>query len=190
MSSARKSLREEQVDATRERLVDAAMALLQTPGADLSMRSLARAAGISERTVYRYFANREQLEAAVGPLLFAKTSAHLPVDVEGLHAYVDTLFDRFEENRELTWGMVGWIAREPYPHPSRQRNLAGLRALIDRGFPDAPEALRADASAGLRSLVSGESWCYLRLSCELPAADVARAAHFAIDAAFARLRAG
>lgn len=189
MSSPRRSLKDEQAEATRERLIDAAMTLLGTPGQEVSMRAVAKAAGTSERTIYRYFPALDELHAEIGRRLHLRAGAPIPKLADDLPAYVDLLFGRFEQNKDFVAGLVAWMSAQPPPHPSRMRNLAALRGTLDRSFPDAPEAERAAAAACLRALISGESWCYLRVSCELPEAEVRRAAHFALDAVFARLRA-
>jgi AcrR family transcriptional regulator len=61
------SLREQHAEATRERILSAVAELLERDEADdLTMPGVADAAGISLRTVYRYYPTREELLEAVG----------------------------------------------------------------------------------------------------------------------------
>ena len=57
-------LREEQAAATRSRILDACLALMRT-GADLTYSAVATRAGVQERTVYRHFPTRGDLEAGL-----------------------------------------------------------------------------------------------------------------------------
>ena len=59
--------RAEQVDATRQRIVDAAVQLHSTVGpARTSVSALAEAAGVTRLTVYRHFPDERELYAACG----------------------------------------------------------------------------------------------------------------------------
>ncbi len=61
------SLREQHATATRERILGAVADLLEHGAAeDLTIPAVAEAAGVSLRTIYRYYATREQLLEAAG----------------------------------------------------------------------------------------------------------------------------
>ena len=57
-------LRQSQSAATRERIVKACVTLMQL-GADLTYAAVAATAEVQERTVYRHFPRKEDLEAAL-----------------------------------------------------------------------------------------------------------------------------
>src|SRR5579862_8754268 len=57
-------LRASQAAATRDRIVAACLALMRQ-GGDLTYASVAAEAGVQERTAYRHFPKKEDLEAAV-----------------------------------------------------------------------------------------------------------------------------
>ena len=64
--SYRSPLRASQTAATRERIVEACVALMHR-GADLTYASVAAEAGVQERTVYRHFPKKQDLRGrAVG----------------------------------------------------------------------------------------------------------------------------
>jgi AcrR family transcriptional regulator len=62
-------LRVEQAEATRSRIVDATVALLQRGDLDFGMQEVADQAGVSVRTVYRAFPTREELISGVVALI-------------------------------------------------------------------------------------------------------------------------
>lgn len=152
------ALRRDQANAVRERILAATLEVIEE-GEEPNMRSVAHAAEISERTVYRYFPSREDLHAAVLPLIRERASAPMAAHVDGLPDYVRRLFTTFDRNPRLTralttatWWSLG---------TSRIANLQALRALIDAGFPAAPRASRESAAASLRVLYSAAGWAYL-----------------------------
>jgi AcrR family transcriptional regulator len=152
------ALRRDQASAVRERILVATIEVIEA-GEEPSMRSVARAAEISERTVYRYFASREELFAAVVPLLRERASAPMAEEVAALPDYVRRLFSTFDQNARLARALTtsSWAPM----NVSRPANLQALRKLIDAGFPDAAQTERESAAAGLRVLYSAAGWAYL-----------------------------
>ena len=63
----RSELRDEQAQATRERILDAAMRVMARGIASLSVPAVAREAGVSTPTVYRHFGTKRDLLTAVYP---------------------------------------------------------------------------------------------------------------------------
>ncbi len=151
-------LRREQANAVRERILEATLRVIED-GAEPTMRAVAQAAEIAERTLYRYFATRDELNDAVVPRISARASAPMAKDVGGLPAYLRALFTTFDANARLTRALVH--ATWAPTNVSRPKNLAALRAIIDAAHPKAPAAERASAAASLRVLYSAASWAYL-----------------------------
>jgi len=185
-TAARGSLRQEQAEATRRRLVEAAVAVIED-GRQCTMRSTAKEAGVAERTIYRYFESREQLAEAIGEALGPRAGAPLPDSTAELSQYARRLFTTFDDNARLVTNMVFGAALEQDFERSRAKNLADLRAIIDRDYPRAGLRDRRAAAASLRALLSGAGWVYLRISCGLPNAEVIRSAQWSIDTALQRL---
>ena len=66
MSMPPRSLAARHADLTQRVILDSAVELLERASVnELSMRAIAKQAGISERTVFRYFANRDELLDAI-----------------------------------------------------------------------------------------------------------------------------
>jgi AcrR family transcriptional regulator len=63
----RSELRDEQAQATRERILDAAIRVMARGIASLSIPAVAREAGVSTATVYRHFGTKRDLVAAIYP---------------------------------------------------------------------------------------------------------------------------
>lgn len=156
---------------TRADLLDAALELL-IEGSSPTMRSVAARAGVGERTIYRYFENREVLGLAVMDQMTPKLSVPLCESVAELEQYVVALFDTFEHHRALTVATVTSPWSQRYLSISRAANLRALVALLAGGFPAAPADDVEAAAAAVRTIVSGAGWAYQRESCELPAAVV------------------
>lgn len=151
-------LRRDQANAVRERILDATLEVIEA-GEEPNMRSVAQAAAISERTMYRYFASRDELFAATVPLVRQRASAPMAQDVAGLPDYVRRLFTTFDQNARLTRALIraSWVPS----HVTRSANLKALREIVDAAYPGAAKADRDSATASLRVLYSAAGWAYL-----------------------------
>lgn len=89
-TASRKSLREEHVERTRERLIDAAIELLITGGpAEFSLREVAKLAGVSAPTAYRHFPTKESLYEALR--VYFEARIYNPESVASLDHLIDVL---------------------------------------------------------------------------------------------------
>jgi AcrR family transcriptional regulator len=68
----RSSLRQEQMNRTREQILDALVRTIGQGVAGLSIPAVAREAGVSIPTIYRHFHNKQELVAALGGYLMQK----------------------------------------------------------------------------------------------------------------------
>jgi AcrR family transcriptional regulator len=181
-------LRERNQEATRARLLEAAVAAIER-GVEPTMRGVADEAGVGERTVYRYFESRDALVEALSPVLGGRLGVPLCDDVAGLERYASDLFGVFERNRALVVGTLhsAWMA--PQFKRSRRGNLDAMRALVDKAYPAAAADDRAAAASALRSALSGSSWVYLRESCGMKPAEVVAHAQWLVRTLRAKLAA-
>lgn len=178
------TLRRDQASAVRARIVAAAIAVIEA-GAEPTMRGVAHAAAISERTVYRYFASLEELQAAVVHQLRDRASAPMADDVDGLPDYVRRLFTTFDANAALTRALA--TARWAPTSVTRPANLRALRKILDAAFPRAPRADRESAAASLRVVYSATGWAYLA-DCGFGREASIRHAQWLTTAALTKLR--
>ena len=155
----------------RTELLDAAV-LVVIDGDEPTMRAVAARAGVGERTIYRYFASREGLRDAVAAHLRPLLGVPLCETADELETYAERLFDRFEDNRELTIAFVGSGWSRPELAASRTANLTALRSLLESAHPAATAADLDHAAASLRTVLSGAGWVYQRESCGLSPDEV------------------
>lgn len=181
-------LRERNQEATRGRLLEAAVASIER-GVEPTMRSVADEAGVGERTVYRYFESRDALFEALSATLGGRLGVPLCDDASGLEGYAGDLFGVFERNRALVVATLtsAWLA--PQFRRSRRGNLDAMRALIDEAYPAAPADDRAAAASSLRAALSGSGWVYLRESCGMKPAEVVAHARWLVRTVRASLAA-
>ena len=120
----RSPLRQQQVAATRERILRACAELVaRRTSLDVSIPQLARAAGVSQPTIYRYFPTKRDLFGALATLQFERVTAGLdPRTPDELAAALPTIFRRALELESL----VRWTLATPLGssgRPTRGRRL-------------------------------------------------------------------
>ncbi|HWA60655.1 MAG TPA: helix-turn-helix domain-containing protein, partial [Caulobacteraceae bacterium] len=102
MSTPGASLTDRHTDATLKLIVGTAADLLERGGVDeVTARAVAKAAGMSERTVFRYFASRDAFLDAVAAEVARRIDAPSPpASLEALRDFADPLYRRFEEKAD------------------------------------------------------------------------------------------
>jgi len=156
------SLADRQSELTRRLILDAALeALAAEPTNSLTMRVVAKRAAISERTVFRHFATREDLLNAVVEAF--QTRLELPPTprtLEDLLGYPSVLYKRFEANANANKAsLLSEIAQRLRQDKSR---LIAVRKIVDRSAAQSPDRLRKIAAANIRFYLAASSWFYFR----------------------------
>lgn len=184
------TLRERQAEQVRLAILEAVVRELEERSADdLSMGAVAEAAGISLRTLYRYFPDRPSLLDAVGQHVVA--SLGLPIEIGGPTGISASFLDaarRFSNRPQLARALVqsaaGRTARSS-ARPQRQEAIgAALRSATD-GLD--PEVARR-ATAVIAHLCSLESWVSIANTSGLADAEAQVAVAWAIDTLVAALQ--
>ena len=151
----------------RAECLRAAMELLEEGGATaLSLRAVARKAGVSAAAPYRHYANREALISAVGAVGYRELAGYLatahpcPSTSEDLTAVADA-YVQFALQRPALFRVMFGEACDP-DSDERVAAVAAitgyLGAIVARCFPDAdPEAL----STAIWALVHGLAFLHL-----------------------------
>jgi AcrR family transcriptional regulator len=174
-------LRASQAAATRERIVEACVALMHR-GADLTYANVAAEAQVQERTVYRHFPKKEDLQVAlwdwiVQSLTHADFAAR---NEEQLVAAMRESFAGFDADAPLIQAML----HSPQGLEMRRRQQPARRAMfqacIDSAVPGAPPQVRQRAAAALQVLYSATSWDLLRIFWDMDAAEAAEAIELGI----------
>ena len=182
-------LREAQMAATRDRIVEACKAVMLR-GDDLTYAAVAAAAEVQERTVYRHFPTKEDLEGALWQWIVDNlTHADLAAtNEEQLLTALRRSFAGFDAGAPLIEAML----RSPQGSAIRLRQQPRRQAMFDAcvaaAVPDASPQLRGRASAVLQVLYSASAWELLRNLRGMDGAQAADAVEFGIRSFLIGLR--
>lgn len=182
-SGTEPTLRERQAGVARAAILDALVARLERQTIEeISIEELARDAGVSRRTVYRYFPGREALLAAAEDLIVARLGLSPTIDRPD---QISTTFRESARRMEEAPGLARALrqtttGRELRP-PMRVRRRAmiadALRPLTQGLNP--AEAQRVEAVVAF--LCSANAFVTIGDESGLPAEEVGAAVAWAID---------
>lgn len=182
-------LRQRQAQQVRLTVLEAVISELETKAADdLSMADVARSAGISLRTLYRYFPDRSALLHAAGEHLYG--SLGVPFDIAGPEDISRSLLEaarRLSTRPELTRALVRTTAGRATRSAVRGQRVEAIRAAL-KPVTDAVDADTARwATAVIAHLCSAASWVIITDETGLDEADAQQAVAWAIDALISAL---
>ena len=134
-------------EATRERIVEVALDAFSNHWYDeVTIRGIARDAGVALQTVRNHFGSKDELlGAAVESLDTEIKSVRFAVEPGDVDGAIATLVDDYERNGEATLRMLAVEPRVPAIQPFMDRGRAGHRAWVERVFADAVRGLRGKA---------------------------------------------
>jgi AcrR family transcriptional regulator len=163
MKDETQSLRDRQTAATREQILTVAMQQLgQGPRGTFSHESIAEAAGMGARTVYRYFPDRASLLHALWLRLREATRTRFPESEEEIIPLARAGFGEFEINELL----VRAVLTSPAGTEVRERGGTEGRAAFAKSLAGALEGLaekeKARIIAVFVSVYSAPFWQLLR----------------------------
>ena len=98
------TLRQEQMKRTREQILEGLVRTMAHGFAEISIPAVAREAGVSVPTVYRYFRTKRELIEALGGYMVQKVglaTSQLPRNTDELLAMVKQLFVTYENLDEI-----------------------------------------------------------------------------------------
>lgn len=190
MAADTDSLRGRQATLARHAIFEALVRHLQSGDADaIPMEDLAREAGVSRRTLYRYFPSRSELLAAAGDWVRSEL-LRLPVEVgeEGIAASFRAAAAQLQRHPRLARALLRTQAGRAIRTGYREQRLKGIRRAVRR---EAPGLSRRDvdrAAAVLAYLCSSSAWITIQDESGLDAPSAQAAVVWAIEALLARLR--
>lgn len=190
MTAQAPGLRERQAQQARTAMLEAALAQLESKGVDdVSMVEIAESAGVSLRTLYRYFPDRAALLQAAGEHVYSTLG--VPFDVSSPEEISTSLLDaarRLSTRPELTRALVrttaGRTARSGVRGQRVEAITAALAPLTDGLAPDEARW----AVAVIAHLCSSASWVMVADETGMDDADAQQAVAWAIDRLVAVLR--
>ncbi|MGE5615887.1 MAG: TetR/AcrR family transcriptional regulator [Bacillota bacterium] len=183
------SLTERQSDLTARLILDAAIATLEDESVKgLTVRAVAARANISERTVFRYFATRDDFldGVALEVMRRLRTPDH-PRTLEELLAAPAALYACFEAQHKLTVTTLHTEISQRIRANIAKGRWVAVRKLVDRLASRKPENERKIAAANIRFFLAASTWHYYRTTFGLSAAETVECAEVAIRQALAGL---
>jgi AcrR family transcriptional regulator len=186
------SLRVRQAAVARTAILEALVGHLEAGDADdVAMEELAREAGVSRRTLYRYFPSRTDLLTAAGEWIRSEV-LQLPVEIgpEGIVASFLDAASRLERRPGLARALLRTETGRAVRGGYRGERVEAIRRAVRAESPGASEAELERAAAVLSHLCGSDAWTAIQDRSGLDASSAQAAVAWAIDALLARLREG
>jgi AcrR family transcriptional regulator len=155
----RSELRTQQAEETRGRILDAVVRVMAGGLAFVSIPHVAREAGVSVPTVYRYFATKHDLMAAVYPHVVRRAGLNevvAPRSMDELRAGLRAYFERTDSLGDLARVAMASPAAEASRRINMPDRLAMFRRVADSIEPRPSEADR-DRIARLLVILTASS---------------------------------
>ena len=182
MKAGAPTLRDRQTAATREQILEIAMHQLgQAPRGTFSHESIAKAAGMGARTVYRHFPDRASLLQALWERLRGATKTRFPATEDEILPLVQTVFREFDANETL----VRAVLNSPAGTEVRERGGVEGRAAFTQSLAPVLEGLpdreKARIIAVFVSVYSAPFWQLLRDRGQLSGPEAEKAVSWALE---------
>ena len=187
-------MRDRQHALTRELILKSAVDLLEQGGAtELTIPDVAKASGVSVRTIYRHFATRDELLAGasewIGNNLFRLAETGLPETLEDvvgtLAINVPTWDERPELVRVMTLTRVGNAVRSV----RRRRRLENLHTALQEVTGHLTEAECRQAEGVFGCLSNMLAWVTMHDENAMSGEEIAAALQWAMNTLITDLRA-
>jgi len=184
MTMATQSMTERRAQAAKEALLDAALEAFGDRGIGFTMQDIADRAGVTHRTVYRYFSSREDLFAALAARseVGLTRALDVPDTMDGLREALTVLFSHFERNAAITHALaLNTLITGDTTAGSAERNDR-LARWIRASYPHVADSDVVAIAAVLRSTIGGVGWHVLTTVNRLSGAEAIIAGQHLIDA--------
>ena len=182
-------LRKEQAAATRARILEGCVTIMEE-GGDLTYAAVAAAAGVQERTVYRHFPARTDLQAGLWSWILEHLT-HVDFSARTTDELVSDMrrsFAGFDAGAPVIQAML----HSPQGLEVRLRQQAQRRTMFEAtvasAIPDAPPDAQRAAAGALQVLYSAPSWELLRSFWGMDATEAAGVIELAIRSMVAGLQ--
>jgi len=183
-------LRDRQAEQTRELILQALTEQLADAGLrDFSIPRLALRAGVSVRTVYRYFPTKDALLEAFAYWLDLQIgSAEAPATIEELETLSERAFPAFDEMEPLI--RAQWLT--PHGRASREvgrkRRLANWRQVLADVASNLPAEEQRRGLGIVLFLLSSRTWQALKDEFDMDGRESGKAVSWALRTLIAELR--
>ena len=175
--------------ATREIILDAAVALLEEhPGATFSHEAIAERTGIAARTVYRHFPTRSDLTSAYWLRIRDQAGIRWPETETGIARSVRTLFRQFERHSAFVRASITAAAATEHPTHGSAEGRAAFARSLESLLARLPSRQGQQLIAACVAIYSAPFWQMLRDRGQLSHAAAAETAAWVLDAVIVAAR--
>lgn len=184
------SLRERQASLARSAIFEALVGHLEAGDADdVPMEDLAQEAGVSRRTLYRYFPTRAALLAEAAEWIRDEV-LQLPVEVgdEGISASFRAAAERVADRPELARALLRTTTGRQLRGDFRRARVDAIHRALKREVPGLTRREMERAAPVLSYLCSSSAWITIQDESGLDPRHAQAAVEWAIDALLAQLR--
>jgi len=184
------TLRVRQANLARNAIFEALVRHLEAGDADdVSMEELATEAGVSRRTLYRYFPNRSDLLTAAGDWIRDEV-LKLPIEIgaEGIAANFRTAASRLQKHPRIARALLRTQAGRAVRSGYRDERMKAIRSAVRREVPGLSRREEQRAAALLGYLCSSSAWITIQDESGLDASSAQAVVVWAIDTVLTRLR--
>lgn len=185
------TLLERQTDLTRQVILDAAVDTLERGTVtDLTVRAVAKRANVAERTVFRYFASRDEFLDAVAAEVRTRLDLPPPPRTrEELMALARPLYSRLDAKSSLTRASLHSELFDRLRGRQAKDRWSAVRRVVDAIAPRRSEAERKLAAANIYYHLTATTWHYYRFYLGFSLEETISAAESAIGNTLGGLRA-
>ncbi|MDX1659957.1 MAG: TetR/AcrR family transcriptional regulator [Nitriliruptorales bacterium] len=179
-------LRELQAQRTRHAILEAGAQIIDEDGlVDFSMRDVAERAGVSERTVYNHFANRQALLDGLADYVDDRLREldlqSDPRDVDDFTPRIVAIMKAFEDIGAPARAMARLTTAQGTRSSAARERTQQFRERFAHVLDRLPDNEADRAFAILRHVVSSTTWLALRDEFDLDPHDAAEAIGWALD---------
>jgi AcrR family transcriptional regulator len=176
-------------DMTLRLILDAAVELLEQGGVrELTMRAVAKRANISERTVFRYYATREDFLDAVAEEARARMNLPAPPrSMSELYEAPRVLYAALEAAQKLVIAGLHSELHDRIREAAARTRWKAIRKLIDEYAPASDARERKIVAANVCFYLGATAWHYYRFYFRMSPDETVSAAESAIRLALASL---
>lgn len=175
-------LRREQAQGTRARILDAAASVITEAG-DFVVAQVANRAGVSVRTVYHHFPDREAMLDALAERLAAQLGyprQEMPKDLASFADETVAMFKRFDADREKVRAFFSTPVGQATRKHARARRLTYLRRLANTELSGVDSQAAERVVVVIHQIASSRTWLALKDDAGLDGPEAAEAVGWAI----------
>jgi AcrR family transcriptional regulator len=187
-------LRERQKEQTARLILDTVARILAD--AELSaatIAEIARVAEVTERTIYRHFATREDLLRAFWKRELERiggVSVTTPDTPEALCASIRRLFASLDANEGIVRAVLSTAEGRELRRPTNKARLQHMVSFLEIHAPKLDPEQRLSVAAGIVMVSSVPSWMFMRDNYEMDGVRAGEAAARTVEAILAAAKAG